>query len=187
MEKSASVEPLIADSEEAQIIAHRQEALKFLEGTKKPVPNRDWGNSDYTVYFDVFAWWEELEEEDRQRCENPDLPVEQPDYGPMFSWSALYRVLQSQIPEQDLDVFPKEIEEVEPTLLFLKQGKNGVDEEVYCCASLLGKSVGFFEALMLDVEMRGWTDALWLGRAGEEAPEEVKQRGVSLLWGESMI
>lgn len=181
--------PQAEDPEEAKKLADRLEALEFLEGKKTPIPNRDYGNAEWKVLFEYWAWQEQVDEQlnsSRERApvvQNSEIS----ETNPLFTWSALHKVLHSQISAQNQSALPEADEELVPTLLFLSKETKGMNEEVRSRAPLAGKSVKFFEALMLDVMVRGWTDVLWLGRRGEELPEEVKQQGVSLSWGENMI
>lgn len=178
-ESSGPPSPVV-DPQLKKILQDRADTLLILEGKKTPNPNRDFGNAPFKPLFDL---WAGSSEKPRRR---PIVPDAQPSRtNPVFTWSAFHKVLLSQMCPEDQRAFPESTVEMVPTLLFL--GKQGDGDVVRSRAPLAGESVKFFEALMVDVMVRGWTDVLWLGREGEQVPGEVQHESMQLAWGIGMI
>ena len=168
---------------------NRGEALAILEGRKIPIPNRDYGNAPYKTLYYYWACREMTEEHERRK-RKPVIPAAVPGTpNPEFSWSALHKILASQLSTDDQKVLPELDEELTATVLFMNKDLRGDDDGrvVRTRADLQEKSVKFFEAMMMDVMVRGWTDLVWLGWEWEGLPDRVEGEGVNLIWGEDMI
>lgn len=170
----------ILDPQHEKIMQDREDTLSILEGKKTPRPNHDYGNAQHKFLFD--AWAGNMQKPQRK----PIVPDSQPSKtNPIFTWSAFHRILLSQMCPRDQRAFPEVTAELVPSILFL--GKMGDGHVVKSRAPLVGESAKFFEALMLDVMVRGWTDVLWLGREGDQAPTEMRHDGIVLTWGAGMF
>lgn len=154
----------------------REEALAFLEGRKTPVPNRDYGNATYKALYYLWAC-RDMNEEHERRERKPVIPAAVPGTSnPEFSWSALHKIVASQLSPEGQKMLPELDEELTATVLFMNKDLSGGDDErvVRTRAGLQGKSVKFFEAMMMDVMVRGWTDLVWLGWEWEGLPVRVE-------------
>jgi hypothetical protein len=174
---------------------NRSETLEILEGVRHPVPMRDYSKARYRMVFEMWAMRDRaniaLKTKKVAPLNKPDRRAVVHDChaskaNPEFSWSAFHKILLGQMTFFDQQAFPQHSEELVPSLLFLGKDR-GRGHEVRSRCPLEDESVKFFEALMLDVMVRGWTDVLWLGRAGDPVPAEVWHDGIHLTWGANML